>query len=98
MLAAEPDGSIFPGDPRICLWLWSSRAVSFPLLVQGPAQRDLPLPQVTLQAVLHLQMFFLISQSFRQRIYWQAQCGALGFPDHCFCCCFQAIVSRESKF
>lgn len=97
-MLAVPDSSIFPGDPRVCVWLWSSRAVSFILLLQGPAQGDLTLPQVMLQAVLHLQMLFLTLQCFGWRIYWQAPCRALAFPDHCFCCCFQAIISRESEF
>jgi len=80
---------------RVCLWLWSNRAASFPLLLQGPAQEDVAVPQVMLWAVLHLQVLFLSLQCFRWCIYWQAQCGALAFPDHCFCCCFQAIISRQ---
>lgn len=88
---------IFPGDPGVCLWLWSSRAASFPLLLQGPAQGDLPLPQVMLQAVFHLQILFLALQRFRWRIYWQAQCGALAFQTTAFAAAFRPLFPGEAS-
>lgn len=88
----------FQESPEFACGCGAAELRAFPLLPQGPTEGDLPLPQVVLQAALHLQMLFLRLQRFRSCIYWRAQCGALAFPDHCFCCYSQTIVSRGSQF